>query len=99
MEEFHPLNDIWDVYTDSLDNALVEGYINDDEIAENYLWPNDLQIVAHEQEDMKKYVHERMVEIVERIKYDQGLDPNLIAALIFRSVMCGMMWEKERIGK
>jgi hypothetical protein len=99
MEEFHPLTDIWDVYTDSLDNALVEGYINDDEIAENYLWPLDLQIVEHEQEDMKKYVHERMVEIVERIKYDQGLDPNLIAAMIFRSVMCGMMWEKERIGK
>lgn len=98
MEDWQPLSNIWDSYSQSLEEAITQGYINDDELATEYVWPGDLHVGDSEQDDVKKYVHERMVEIVEKIKTDKGLDPNLIASYIFRSVLCGMLWEKERIG-
>jgi hypothetical protein len=93
-----PLSEIWEVYTTSLDEAVANGLIDDDTTNEDYIWPVDLKFGDWEQADLKRYVHERMTEVVDRIKTQNGLDPNLVAAYIFRSVLCGMMWEKERIG-
>jgi hypothetical protein len=99
MSDFQPLSDIWDVYTASLDEAVRQGFLDDDDLSENYVWPADLDIGEWEQKDVQKYVHERMVEIVERIKTQGGINPNIIAGYIFRSVICGMMFEMERIGR
>lgn len=98
-DDWQPLNEIWDVYTESLDEAIANGFMEEDELSEQYVWPLALGFGGDEQNDVKKYVHERMTEIVDRIKNQGGVDPNLIAGYIFRSVLCGMMWEKERIGK
>lgn len=93
-----PLTTIWDHYTDSLDQATANGLVDDEEVSDNYVWPLDLKFGDWEQKDVQQYVHERMTEIVDRIKVQGGLDPNVIAGYIFRSVLCGMLWEKERIG-
>jgi hypothetical protein len=98
MNDSQPLTDIWNIYTQSLDEAVGEGFIDDEELAESYVWPGDLHFANWEQEDVKRYVHERMTEIVGKIKHGGGLDPNLIASYLFRSVLCGLMWEKERHG-
>lgn len=97
-DDWQPLTEIWDSFAESLSEAVQSGYIDDEEVAESYIWPNDLNFGEWEQKDVKRYVHERMTEIVEKIHNDRGLDPNLIAGYLFRSVLCGMMWEKERIG-
>jgi len=97
--DWQPLNEIWDVYTESLDEAIANGFMEDDQIADSYVWPAPLSFGDEEMDDVKRYVHERMTEIVDRIKNQGGVDPNLVAGYIFRSVLCGMMWEKERIGK
>jgi len=97
--DWQPLNEIWDIYTDSLDNAIANGFMEEDELSDQYVWPLALNFGDDEQADVKRYVHERMTEIVDRIKNQGGVDPNLVAGYIFRSVLCGMMWEKERIGK
>lgn len=73
--------------------------MDDDELSDQYVWPLALGFGDMEQSDVKRYVHERMTELVDRIKGQGGVDPNLIAGYIFRSVLCGMMWEAERIGK
>jgi hypothetical protein len=99
MSEWQPLSEIWDFYKDSIDDAADKGYLDDPELMEDYVWPYDLDIGSMEKDDVRKYVHERMTEIVERVKKDKGVDPNVIAGMIFRSVVCGMMWEKERIGR
>lgn len=98
-EDWQPLNQIWDTYTDSLDNAIANGFMDDDELSDSYVWPLALGFGDAETNDVKRYVHERMTEIVDRIKNQGGVDPNLIAGYIFRSVLCGMMWERERIGQ
>lgn len=97
--EWQPLTDIWETYNASLDEAVNEGYIHDPTLAEGYVWPSDLGLSDGEQENIKLYVEERMGEIVERIKTEKGLDPNLVAAYLFRSIICGLMWERERIGR
>lgn len=98
-DERQPLSDIWGIYSESIESAINEGLIEDSELADDYIWPRDLNFADWESDDVKRYVHERMTEIVDRIKDQGGLDPNLMAGYIFRSVLCGMMWERERIGK
>ena len=98
-KEFNqPLSEIWNIYTESLDQAIANDLLTDEEFSDEYVWPNDLNFGDWEQEDVKRYVHERMTEITDRIKTRGGLDPNLIAGYIFRSVISGMLWEKERHG-
>lgn len=99
MNDWQPLTDIWETYNASLDEAVEQGYIDDPALAEDYVWPVDLFLGDKEQDDVKRYVQERMSEIVERVRTERGLDPNLVAAYLFRSIICGMMWERERIGR
>ncbi len=94
-----PLSDIWDVYTESLDQAIANDLLSDEEISDEYVWPSDLGFGDWEMEDVKRYVAERMTEITDRMKVKGGLDPNLVAGVIFRSVISGMLWEKERMGR
>lgn len=94
-----PLSDIWEAYTESLDNAIAQGFLQDDVLSDFYVWPSDLEFQKWEQEDVQRYVHERMTEIIEKVKSGSGLNPNLIAGYIFRSMLCGMLWEHERIGR
>lgn len=96
MEE--PLSNIWDLYTDSLAEAVDGGYLSDDELSDQYVWPADLHFGKFEQDDVRKYVFERVNEIVDNVKSRGGMDANLVAGYIFRSVLCGMLWERERIG-
>jgi hypothetical protein len=97
-DQNQPLSDIWEVYTQSLDQAITSGLLQDEEISQDYVWPTDLNFGDWEQEDVKRYVHERMVEIVDKVKSQGGLDSNLVMGYIFRSVISGMLWEKARIG-
>ncbi len=96
---FQPLTDIWSTYNESLDVAVDRGLIDDPELAEDYVWPVDLGLYDSEQDDIKQYIQERMSEVMERTQSERGLDPNLVAAYLFRSVICGMLWEHERIGR
>lgn len=100
MSEFksQPLSDIWDTYTESLDQAISNGLLLEQELADDYIWPHDLHLGDWEQEDVKKYVHERLTEVVEKVRNNGNLDPNLVAGYIFRSVIAGMLWERARIG-
>ncbi len=98
-EPTQPLSDIWEIYSGSIEQAINQGLIDDSELADDYVWPRDLNFADFESEDVKRYVHERMTEIVDRIKTQGGLDPNLMAGYIFRSVLCGMLWQVERTGR
>lgn len=95
----HPLTDIWDTYNESLSTAINEGFIDDPDTAEGFVWPHDLNFQDYEREDIKHYVHDRMTEIISSIKKSNGVDPNVIAGYIFRSVISGLLWEADRIGR
>jgi len=97
-ENWQPLTNIWESYTESLDEAVSQGYLDDEELATEYVWPQDLSLSDVEQADVKRYVHARMTEILDKIAEDGGINPNFIASYVFRSVLCGCMWQKERAG-
>jgi hypothetical protein len=100
MEDFNeqPLTDIWEVYSESLNKAISANLFREEDLSDDYVWPHDLLIDDWEREDVKRYVTERMSEIVDRLEVKKALEPNLIAAYLFRSVIAGMLWEKNRIG-
>jgi hypothetical protein len=96
--DFHPLSDIWDEYQKSLDFAARTGVLDDPELSDAYAWPQDLRLNQLEQDDIKRYVQERTAEVINRIQKERGLDPNLVAAYIFRSIICALMLAAERRG-
>ena len=90
-----PLIDIWDQYSLSLSESVEEGLMDDSAAGEVYVWPRDLALTEIEKEDIKRYTHERVVEM---IAHHQGkkLDGTFLASYVFRSLMCGLMLEKQK---
>ena len=97
--KWEPLSDIWDGYVATLAAADEAGQLNDQETAEEILWPPDLYISEAEKDDVRRYISGRMGELEAKIRADRGVDLNNIAVYLFRTLMCGMKWEAERIGR
>jgi hypothetical protein len=90
-----PLIDIWDQYSYSLAESVEEGLMDDPAHGEIYVWPRDLALTDIEKEDIKRYTHERVVEIMQ---HHPGvkLDGTFLASYVFRSLMVGLMLEKQK---
>lgn len=91
-----PLTDIWAAYSQSLESSIESGEIDDQAIAEIYVWPRDLEITKDEREDIKRFVHERLSEILARHSHGVPIDHAIIASYIFRSILCGMMLARQK---
>lgn len=91
----NPLTDLWVEYSLSLERSIETGDINDTEISDIYLWPRDLNLTEEEKDDIKRFVHERLLEIVQRHS-GIHLDNASIGSYIFRSVICGMMLDRQK---
>jgi len=92
-----PLSDIWAAYSESLGSSIESGEIEDQAIAEIYVWPRDLEITLIEREDIKRYVHERLSEILARHQHHgHPIDHAIIASYIFRTLICGMMLARQK---
>jgi hypothetical protein len=98
-DPYHPLNDIWSIYNESMVAALDEGMMDNPEDAQEYVWPPDLNFGDFEQSDVQDYVQERVTEILDHVQHTNGVNPNVLAGYIFRSVLCGMLWQTERYGR
>ncbi len=90
-----PLSDIWSAYSASLESSIETGDIDDQAIAEVYIWPRDLGITPAEREDIKRFVHERLSEILARHPHGP-IDHAIIASYLFRSIICGMMLSRQK---
>lgn len=96
METPTPISDIWAEYSASLESSIESGDIDDQVIAEVYIWPRDLEITGAEREDIKRFVHERLSEIMARQESGINLDHAIIASYLFRSIICGMMLARQK---
>ena len=94
MEEI-PLTEIWGEYTYSLEKTIETGDIDDPIVQEIFIWPRQLELTESEKEDIKRHIHERMAEIQQR-HAGIPLDVQQIAGFIFKSLMAGMMLEKQK---
>lgn len=93
MNEWHPLNTIWDDYSDKLEE------VEEAELAEDIVWPRQLFMGEGEKEDVKLFVSQRIEEMVEEAQRQNGINIQWIGGFLFKSLVTGMMWERERIGK
>jgi len=89
-----PLSDIWHEYSQSLELSIESREIDDQAVAEIYIWPRDLELTEVEREDIKRFVHQRVSEILARHAFP--IDHAIIASYIIRSIICGMMLARQK---
>lgn len=92
-KDWHPLTDLWDNYSEKLD-AVEEA-----ELAEDLVWPNELFMGTSEKDDVKSFVSERIEEMIQQAKNAGGINLQYIGGFLFKSLVTGMLWERERVGK
>jgi hypothetical protein len=98
-DKWSPIRDIWNDYDATLRTAKDEGKLDGElEEAHRIIYPQDLWIGSEEKDDIHEFVHDRMSEIVTESK-TKGVDPNMLGSYIFRALLAGMLWERERMGK
>ena len=93
MTDWQPLQDIWDDYSEKLDE------IESAEIADEEMWPYQLFMGMNEKEDVKQFVTDRISEMVSYAQNTGGINLQWIGGFVFKSLVAGMLWERERVGK
>lgn len=97
---WHPLTDHWINYQNKIDEADAAGLMDDPVDAQEIIYPDELFLGEGEKEDMRDFITERLNELYSHYQIVGGqFDPNMIGTYIFRSILLGMMWERERIGR
>lgn len=93
MENWSPLVDIWEDYSEKLDE------VKEADLAEDKVWPRDLFMGDMEKESVKEFLTERIEEMVNEAQRQQGVNLHWIGGYLFKSLVTGMLWERERVGR
>jgi hypothetical protein len=93
MDNWQPLTNIWDDYSEKLDS------IEEADLAEEIVYPNGLFMGEGEKDDVKTFVTERMQEMYEHAQKTGGVNLQWVSGFLFKSLITGMMWERERVGR
>jgi hypothetical protein len=100
MASWHPLTDHWMNYQQRINDADAEGLLDDPLGAQEIIYPDELSFGEGEKEDVREFVEARLNELYANYQNIGGkFDINAIGTYIFRSIILGMMWESERIGR
>ncbi len=90
---WQPLTDIWTDYSERLDG------IKEADLAEEVVYPVQLFMGDGEKDDIKSFVTDRMEEMHKTAQEMGGVNLHWISGFIFKALITGMMWERERIGR
>lgn len=93
MTNWQPLQDIWEEYSEKLDS------IEEAELADEQMWPYQLFMGTNEKDDVKQFITERISEMVSHAQDTGGINLQWIGGFVFKSLVAGMLWERERVGK
>lgn len=97
---WQPLSDHWTTYKDKLEEAEAEGLLDDPENAQSVIYPEELFLGEGEKDDVREFITERLNELYQHYQQIDGkFDPNFVGTYVFRSIILGMLWERERIGR
>ena len=90
---WQPLNDLWEDYSQKLDS------IQEVELAEDVVWPKELFMGEGEKDDVKTFVTNRIEEMIAEAQRTNGINIQWIGGFLFKSLVAGMLWERERVGR
>ena len=98
LVDWTPLEDNWDKLARMIEEAAIEGLLQDPELADKHAWPLELSLADDEKEQVGQFTVDRVSELFEVFENERVISPRLIGQYILHSVLTGMTWQRERIG-
>jgi hypothetical protein len=96
---WQPLTEHWHSYQNHLEEAMEDGLFDDPLDAQEILYPDELFMGEGEKDDVRQFITDRLNELYHSYRLEgEEFNPNLIGTYLFRAVLMGMVWERERIG-
>lgn len=97
--EWTPLEDEYAVYRRQLEELAIEGLLQDPEDAKRLGYPKKLTLSDAEKDHLAVFVKNRLDQAFEIFNAQGGVHPAVLGQLFLDSILAGMMWEYERIGR
>lgn len=97
--EWTPLEDKWDELCRFLEEAAIEGLLQDAELADKYAWPQDLVLSQSDREQIGQWTTDRVHELFEVFGQEEVVSPKAIGIYLMNGLLTGMAWQLDRIGR
>src|SRR4051794_17900700 len=97
--DWTPLEDEYESYCRQLEEAAIEGELQDPEIAREVGFPKKLHLSDVEKDQFMEFVGLRTQEAFEMFQQMGGINPAVVSQTIMNVGLAAMMWEYERVGR
>lgn len=83
-------------YKRHLEEAVIEGQLQDEELAQRFGFPSNLLLFPNEKEQLTEFVMDRVEEIFNEFLELDEVHPIIVGHYLLNSVLSGMLWQQER---
>lgn len=83
-------------YQRQLEEALIEGQLQDPILVKRYGFPKKLDLQEVEQTELECFVINRVEDLFKEFVTTEEVSPMVIGHFVMNSVVAGMLWEMER---
>lgn len=97
--EWTPLEDEYEAYRRQLEEAAIEGQLQDPESAMKIGFPKKLNLSDSEKDQIMEFIAARTNETFELFQQIGGVSPAIVGQSLMNAAVAAMMWECERIGR
>lgn len=97
--DWTPLEDEYETYCRQLEEAAIEGQLQDPETAKKIGYPKKLHLSDMEKDQLTDFIANRTVEAIEHFQHLGGVSPAIVGQSLLNAAIAAMMWERERIGR
>jgi len=97
--EWTPLEDEYDAYRRQLEEAEIEGQLQDPETAREVGYPRKLNLSDAEKDQLTEFIGHRTNEAFELFNKLGQVNPMAVGHTLLQAAVVAMCWERERIGR
>jgi hypothetical protein len=97
--EWTPLEDEYEAYCRQLEEAAIEGQLQDPDDAKKVGYPKKLNLTNLEKDQLTEFIANRTNEALEHFQAMGGVHPAIVGQSLLNAAVAAMMWEYERIGR
>jgi hypothetical protein len=97
--DWTPLEDEYEAYCRQLEEASIEGQLQDPEIAKKVGYPKKLNLSDDEKDQLTNFIAKRTDEAFMTFQQMGGVAPAVVGQALLNAAVAAMMWEYERIGR
>lgn len=96
-EDWTPLLDHWDRHEKHIAEVTARAQEDDSAEVQEIIWPSELYFGEEEKEEVQRFINLRLNELM-NISQHQPVTVEHIGGYLYRTLLAGLLWEKERIG-